>query len=632
MTPDEVNDFYLKVGGERRKDPKRGDTSKKFGRKVLGRKGVGKLAPFGICQKIEIITSGGEIISKFSNNGTTVSGYLTAHLILDQRDIMNDSDADYVPQTGEMDGTIRAEKGTTIKLSEFSYRQVPAVDVLARELAQRFGIASLNWEIKLENSAVEPGENICRVQNFHVLKMPETEIRFEAEKNPRPQSPTHLTYNHEGYIMPEIEAGFNCDGVFYPVEGWIAYAQKNYKDDLVAGIRIYCRGKITAQTSIFNLKSGFTGEYDVRSYIIGELHADWLDEKDDLIQTDRRDILWSNEIGQAFEEWGQSIVKIIGKNARNPIKKKVWDTFKEISNIEERAKEAFPTEEQKELRDRTISFANMIGRTMREGEVQDPEQVKAIVDLSIAFAPHVTLSEKLRVAGDENTSPLSAIASILKTAHVAELSSYGKIADDRIKVISRVEQLKDDPATLEAVFQELIESAPWLIDAQWSPIAANQAFSNLKSEFEKFYKKETKEEILLSDIDSPRKRPDFVLSNQEGSIQIIEIKKPSHNLMNNEMDRIVLYKDVMEKFLNNPANALLVSTFGRGFHITLVCDGLSLSGVHKTAFEGLIQEKRMTHINWASFLAKTRKAHEEFLREAERQKSISRHSNGSSEG
>lgn len=72
----------------------------------------------------------------------------------------------------------------------------------------------------------------------------------------------------------------------------------------MAGVRIYCRGKIAAQTPVFNRKSDFTGEHDVRSYFIGELHADWLDEGEDLIQTDRRDILWSDELGRAFEGWG----------------------------------------------------------------------------------------------------------------------------------------------------------------------------------------------------------------------------------------------------------------------------------------------------------------------------------------
>ncbi len=45
MTPRQVQDFFLVVGAERRSDDNRGDTSLRFKRKVVGRKGVGKLAP-----------------------------------------------------------------------------------------------------------------------------------------------------------------------------------------------------------------------------------------------------------------------------------------------------------------------------------------------------------------------------------------------------------------------------------------------------------------------------------------------------------------------------------------------------------------------------------------------------------
>ncbi len=81
MTPDEVNDFYLVVGKERRADPKRGDKSQRFHRKGMGRKGVGKLAPFGVCQRIEIISSGGNKVTGKDQSGKTASGYLPAHLI-----------------------------------------------------------------------------------------------------------------------------------------------------------------------------------------------------------------------------------------------------------------------------------------------------------------------------------------------------------------------------------------------------------------------------------------------------------------------------------------------------------------------------------------------------------------------
>lgn len=77
MTPNEVNDFYLKVGAERRNDKRRGAISTRFLRKVMGRKGVGKLAPFGIGNVIEVVTSGGELVAGKDATGKSGKGYLS---------------------------------------------------------------------------------------------------------------------------------------------------------------------------------------------------------------------------------------------------------------------------------------------------------------------------------------------------------------------------------------------------------------------------------------------------------------------------------------------------------------------------------------------------------------------------
>ena len=71
-----------------------------------------------------------------------------------------------------------------------------------------------------------------------------------------------------GWVTMDVTPGFTLDGTFYPLVGWMGYAKEPYKDDLMAGVRIYCRGKITAQTNIFNRKAGFTGEHDIRSHLI----------------------------------------------------------------------------------------------------------------------------------------------------------------------------------------------------------------------------------------------------------------------------------------------------------------------------------------------------------------------------
>jgi hypothetical protein len=619
MTPDQVNEFYLKVGGERRKDPKRGEKSKKFGRKVMGNKGVGKLAPFGICEKIEVLTSGGDPVEGTNDEGKAAKGHLTAHVILDRGGILQDNDHDYLPEVGELDGVVRQQTGTHITLKFFSNRRVPEIEDFERQLAQRFGLATANWKTVLVDSLktkTDP-KHSRQVGTFSIQKMENTEILFEAEVKNGEVRQRVVAPN--GDLLAELESGFTHDAKFYPVSGWVAYSKEPYKDDLMAGVRIYCRGKIAAQTNIFNRGAGFTGEYDVRSYLVGEMHADWLDETEDLIQTDRRDILWSHELGQAFQDWGQKVVKEIGKRSRQPMKKKTWDRFQEVANLDDRIQKAFPLKEQKEIRDQAKKIAKVVAQSVRKDEIEDKDAVEDLVQLSLMFAPHITLDEKLREAAEAEDSPLGAVTGILKTARVAELSAFGRIAEDRVRVIENIETIKDKPGTLEAEFQNIITEAPWLIDPQWSPITSNQAFTTLKEEFQKYYKRQTGKDLVLVDFAEPNKRADFVLSSENSVVQIIEIKKPDHKLEDEEMERIDKYANLMQKFLNEPDNKEFRKYF-TDFHITLVCDGEKLSGTAKRAFESMKKEKLLTHHNWRSFLLRTRKMHEHFLEEAERQK------------
>lgn len=620
MTPTQVNEFYLKVGAERRKDPRRGEVSKKFGRKVMGNKGVGKLAPFGICQKIEVLTSGGDLTAGTDEHGRSAEGYLTAHLILDRDKILSPVDKPYAPDIGELDGIVRPQTGTLITLSLFSNRWVPPINNFERQLAQKFGLSTPNWKIILCDSQKKKGnpDFSRRVGAFSVDTMDNTKIRFVAETGPDAKE-VHKAYAPDGNILPDVQAGFYFEEDFYPVTGWVAYAKKNYRDDLMAGIRIYCRGKIAAQTPIFGRKSGFTGEYDIRSYLVGELHADWLDEGEDLIQTDRKDILWSSELGEAFEEWGQKIVGRIGKLSRDPLKVKTWEHFLDVTKIGERVKKAFPGKGQEEIRKNAMEFAKVFGQKIRQDELKDEPSLDNFVQLSLFLAPHITLDEKLREAAESKDSPLEAVTAIMKTARLAELASFGTIADKRVKVIETVEKLKDDKKTLESTFQDLITNAPWLIDPQWSPLTANQSFATLRSEFAKYYKEETGQDLEFENFTDPRKRADFVLDNQHNVLQIVEIKKPGHSLRNEEMERIDNYIKYMREFLGNEAHKDFAARFPR-FQVTLVCDKLGLKGVYDSAFQGYRNDGTLSWINWTAFLLRTRRVHEEFLAEAERQR------------
>lgn len=620
MTPDEMQNFFLVVGAERRTDVRRGSASPKYGRKVMGRKGVGKLAPFGICKIIEVISAGGKKTRK-DVNGKNSRGYLTSHIILDYDKIVAETDdphEPYRPGVGNLNETLSNQTGTAIILKNFNYRRVPDIETLSRQIAQRFGIQSENWKITLRDNTKTPDDPTCSrtIGAFDVQKMPNTKISFQ----PNGRETQGLVVGPDDSPLSDLDAGFMHDGKFYPVEGWVAYSKDPYKDELMAGVRIYCRRKIAAQTSIFNRRAGFTGEYDIRSYLIGELHADWLDEDDDLIQTDRRDILWSDELGTAFQEWGQGVVQRIGRLTRDPTRKATLDLFLKTGRVEQRIHEFYPSEKEEEIRKKVLDMARMFGRTISAAEAKNPEVVKGFVDLSIELAPHITLDEKMRAAAEQTDTPLDTLKALLRMARIAELSSFGRIAEDRIKVIKRLEAFKDDDDTQEDSLQALIEHAPWLINPEWAPIIANRSLGSLRREFEKFYQKETSRTISLSDFDDPLKRPDFVLSSQEGLVQIIEIKKPGHALRDGEMDRIITYYDCMESFLADEANTEFRKFF-RDFHVTLVCDRIALTGAQKAAFVGYKKDK-LTHIDWKTFLLRTETVHKDFLDEANKQRSL----------
>jgi Histidine kinase-, DNA gyrase B-, and HSP90-like ATPase len=626
MTASEVNAFYLKVGAERRADPRRGDVSKKLGRKVMGRKGVGKLAPFGVCQRIEVISRGGEIVSGQGEDGKPTTGHVTAHLILERDKILSDVDTPYYPLPGPLDGKIDARPGTTIRMTLFDHRRVPAIEDFERQMAQRFGMATGNWRVVLEDSRKKKGEpNFERVVgSFELQVKAETKIIFKPRATGAPGSKNEADYVATGPLgvsLHGFKPGFEYEGVFYPITGWVGYAEKPYRDQLMAGVRIYCRGKIAGQTAIFNRGAGFTGEFDVRSYFVGELHADWLDEAEDLIRTDRQDILWSHDLGVAFQAWGQALVELIGRLTREPMRKSAWDRFKAVSKIEKRVADNFPGKQQSAIRDQTIEMAQMIAKTARGDELEDTEIVESLVQLSLLLGPHITLDRKLREAAASKDCPMAVVSEVLKTARVAELASFGRIADERVRVIETLELLKDTAGTREGEFQKLLTEAPWLINPTWSPIVANQSFETLREEFVKFYERRTGEKLTLDDFSDPDKRCDFVLSSQDDAIQIIEIKRPRHALTNEEMVRITNYHDLMISFLNEAGNEAFKTKFPR-FHITVVCDFLSLSNVSKAAFDGFKESGVLTHINWTTFLLRTREMHQGFLNEAKRQREL----------
>ena len=575
----QANNFYLKVGSDRRKDPNRG----KFGAKspehkrpVMGRKGIGKLAAFGICKTIEVRSASG-----FKGKGP----YEISHFIMNYEDITKDTDTVYSPKIGKDDGTLSNTRGTKITLTDFLYKKIPDKDTFMRQLARKFGIGSTDFKVEVIDSVTNESEFIS---GLHLELLEDTKISVNKRSIP-----------------------FGTKTL--PVKGWIAYSKHSYKNEEMAGVRIYARRKLAATTRDFGHTTGFTGEFTVRTYLVGEIHVDWLDadKGDDLIASDRQDILWSSEEGQALEEWGKKLIEELGKKSLGPIRKKSFDLFKEKSRLEYHAKQRFGSTP---VYDAALEVGKTLAASSSVQSLKNDLYVKSLLELILSVAPHKMIVDKLKQIADEgNSDALELMSALFGDTRLAETASLGQIALERIRAIETLETaVRKNPETRELEMQEILENAPWLIEPQWTVLQSNETFSHFQSAFESWYKKQTGQKIITTVSSKYKnKRPDFIMIHAGRAIEIVEIKKPEHDFNVKDYERLDRYIEKMEEFRKK--NKQISNLFPR-FHVTLICDDVNIKGPLKRSFDSLINDNILEQKTWEDLLTDTKRAHKDFLK------------------
>lgn len=611
MTPDQLNDYYLVVGSDRRADA-RGEVSPS-GRPVMGRKGVGKLAPFGICKVIEIISAGtdGSVVPPDPARPFHVS-----HAVLDYDKITNLDDDDYKPDPGPEDRTFSNRSGTTIILRNFLTRRVPELEALSEQIAQRFGnlLDAETFKVSLVNNLAKP-ETVHVVGPLDLPQMPATRFNFTGPE-PTLARDDSLGYSgtHELGEPTSLKAGFWFEGKFFPIVGWVGYSKEPVKQDIAAGIRIYCRKKFAAQTLSFDMTSGFHGEYQVKSYLIGELYCDWLDEEEDLIHTDRQNIQWSSDVGVAFRDWGQEVIREIGRTARRPANQTTLDLFNKTIDLPSELEKRFPEKEQGDIRKRARNIVEALARKMNPSEAADSQAVREIVSLASAFAPHMALAEELSNAAEAtDIVGVGVLTGILTRVKLAENMTLGAIAEKRLQVIDRFRALVHaSPASSEDALQNILEEAPWLIRPEWTPISENKSLKRVRAALERFLSDRLNTEVVLSTVNFPTKRPDFVLLGIQGPLQIVEIKKPLHGFDASDLQRLLRYVEALDEFFSDESNKTALADV-KSYKITLVADDISLNFANTLVVDRLVSQGKLEQIKWDVVLNHSQMVHQDFL-------------------
>ena len=574
MTAQEVNDYYLNVGYNRRVG--RSERTPKHNRRVMGRKGIGKLAPFGICHEVEVITAGGPL---------TARGYAVSNLILDLDDILDEkTDAlgnvlSYHPTPGPRDGTYEDSTGTKLILRRFDRRRVPTGEELDRQLAARFGLSQSNWNVRLEDSIGKDDPIDLGTLNVDVL--PGT--RIEVDDRP-----------------------VKVEDQFLPVSGWVAYAKDPYKDEVMAGVRLYSRGKIVAQTRDFEIKTGFTGEFKMRSYLTGAIHAEWLDEDEDFIRTDRQDIIWNSDLGTPLREWGRDLLKELAAKAEASTGQRAWDLFLEESHLDERLRAAHPND--RDIRESVRRAARSLVTRADRDAIKTPGYRDRMVRLAYAIGPHTMLLTTLDEVASLADGATDVILDLFEKARLVEMYSLGQVAQERVGAVEQLRRLVSSPSTVERQLQKLIETAPWILHPDWTPLSFNQSLASTRSNFQSWYLAEYGEEIVTSTIDNPSKQPDFVMLNHEGRLEVIEIKRPQHALVDEEFDRAFGYLTAVRQFISETAAVRASFPIAQ---LTIICDSLNVDALRANTIR---TDSDISHKTWHDLLESTSRRHEDFLK------------------
>jgi uncharacterized protein (TIGR02391 family) len=285
MTFQEINDDFLRIGRRRRETS--AEISEK-GRKITGRKGLGKLAFFGIGNTIKIIT-------KKNDEGTEFT--------LSWNEIKNCRTTDYEPKF-EKRVCAKGEHGTIIVLSELKRQSDFDKEGLANSLSKLFDFFSDTFKvyISLNNDTPFLIDNKLKFQNLN------SQIEWII--------PDNADTNKEYFIS-------------HGIEGKIIATEKPLKPGL-RGITLFAHGRLVNSPEFF----GVGESSHAYSYLTGWINVDFVDEfEEDVISTDRQSLSWDVPAIEDLQNRLKFLLHEIERDWRSKRKQKKQDSVEKGINL-----------------------------------------------------------------------------------------------------------------------------------------------------------------------------------------------------------------------------------------------------------------------------------------------------------
>lgn len=274
MTFDEINSCFLVIGRNRRDGDAKNQKTRSGKRFVIGKKGIGKLAFFGIAKTIKI---------------TTVSNGLLNSFIMDWEELKN-SNKVYKPRIIKKNAKTELPNGTRLTLSNIARKSSFKPMDIAIRLSKTFSVfdkKDFNVVIKHNNESEIEVENKLRFENINIYK--EWKFPFKDEE---------FKYDYSEKTK---------------VNGKIIASTTTIPENM-RGIALFSRGKLVNEHTFFDVTATSFGY----SYLTGWLDIDFIDEwEPDVISTNRQSLNWEDERCDELKKYLEAIISFVYKQRRD---------------------------------------------------------------------------------------------------------------------------------------------------------------------------------------------------------------------------------------------------------------------------------------------------------------------------
>ena len=447
MTFDECQGRFLKVGYNRRK--KNGVDTTRTGRPVMGRKGIGKFAGFGIAEVLEIAT-----VSHASGERTVFR--------LDVKDLLGDAAADTYVDESPMDVEVldyappdaeraRKEHGTKVTLRQLTIVRTPNPASFAQSMARRFMLLerAAGFEVTINAQKYDVQGDAAKI-----------EFDFPASYG-TDQIPSGI----------EIEDGWAREKVGGHSIRWrISFYKDPIDEEDLTGVAVFSHGKLAQRPFLFQLRGGLGGQQGL-AYVTGSVVADFIDEQEtDLISTERQRINWENESAGPLLDWGQERLKQLLR---------IWQTKRsesKVAAIENRvagfssrlAKLGNP--EQKVLKRALYAIARIT--------VISQDQFDDLADAILTAWEGGRLHDLIRDMADADDLDSDQLVRLLAESRVMTALHAAERVKSQLNLILSLEE-RITRKDLENAVRDYLAENPWMIFPKWETFKVETGVNHL---------------------------------------------------------------------------------------------------------------------------------------------------------